>query len=527
MAKQFIIAAMEEVVGEYVLNFSKENLKVAALSGKIKLENVQLDGDLVGSHFLSLVGLGSGFGVLSCSARSITVTVPWGNLEHDPTKFEVSGVHLVCVPLTPATAHCIYGAGTLVDPRCTLRTRAKRLLLARLERNYWNGQVHGEGPPMKRISRAVKDVERDWRKRQKETNQLQKSIRRGRSASRRNISSNDVSSSLSSTSHNPYSFSSLTTPDEKSSTADEIVEALEKLALNLDNVTSDGSIIASVTTSSVVAEDKSSKDTSFEDFSELSPSMLENLPEIPLDWKAKLREKLLRNMEASLYDVHIRVEVSERGLNCISSSKLNFDFESVDVSSATFKQDSGLSSLIENPDSLDDLMGEIKDRCDRPLASKNRIEDRAFAFGFTLESLIVRTANEMWEVGSHDKKSTVDGVTGIKHTIDERYMTSVQDHLGPNEYCVKNNKIGFFTKLAMYWDDQPPVMLAETDMLRGNYRNLMTAKIQSRIAIAMEAMSHTQDPGETICKSLGVSFFRWEQCYLQMFAMSTAPCFRD
>jgi vacuolar protein sorting-associated protein 13A/C len=127
MAKQFVIAALEEVIGEYVLNLSKENLTIAALSGKIKLENVQLDGDLLGSHVLGAIGLGAGFGVLSCSARQVIVSVPWGNLENEPTKMEVRGVHLVCIPLMPATAHCLFGAGTIVDPRCALRTRAKRL----------------------------------------------------------------------------------------------------------------------------------------------------------------------------------------------------------------------------------------------------------------------------------------------------------------------------------------------------------------------------------------------------------------
>ena len=130
MAKQFIISAMEEVLGEYILNISKENLKIAALRGQIKLENVHLDGDLVGSHILGAVGLSS-FGVLSCSAKSILVSIPWKNLEKEPTRFEIKGVHLVCVPLTPSTANQMYGAGTLVDPRCTLRTRAKRLVLAR------------------------------------------------------------------------------------------------------------------------------------------------------------------------------------------------------------------------------------------------------------------------------------------------------------------------------------------------------------------------------------------------------------
>jgi hypothetical protein len=65
MAKQLIISVMEDVIGEYVLNISKENLKIVALRGKVKLENVQPDGDLIGSHVLGAVGL-SGFGVLSC-----------------------------------------------------------------------------------------------------------------------------------------------------------------------------------------------------------------------------------------------------------------------------------------------------------------------------------------------------------------------------------------------------------------------------------------------------------------------------
>lgn len=162
-----LFAAMEEVVGEYILNMSRDNLKIAALRGKIKLEDVQLDGDLIGSHVLGAVGLAGNFGVLSCVAKSIKISVPWKNLEREPTKFEIKGVHLVCVPLVPSTATKMYGSGTMVDPRCSLRTRAKRLVLARLERNFWNGQIPGEGPPMKRIRRAVKEVERDLKRRQR------------------------------------------------------------------------------------------------------------------------------------------------------------------------------------------------------------------------------------------------------------------------------------------------------------------------------------------------------------------------
>ena len=72
-------------MGEYILNISKENMKIAAVRGKIKLDNVQLDGDLIGSHVLGAVGL-SGFGVLSCWAKSVVISVPWKRLEAEPTK---------------------------------------------------------------------------------------------------------------------------------------------------------------------------------------------------------------------------------------------------------------------------------------------------------------------------------------------------------------------------------------------------------------------------------------------------------
>jgi len=384
---------MEEVFGEYILNMSRENLKIAALRGKIKLENVQLDGDLIGSHVLGAVGL-SGFGILSCSAKSMKISVPWNNLEKEPTRFEISGVHLVCVPLMPSTAHQMYGAGTLVDPRCTLRTRAKRLILARFERNYWNGIIPDEGPPMKRVMRAVREVERDLRK-------SSKSKRRMRSS----VSMDD----------------------------DDIEIALDNLVYNLSETES---------SNFSDTEEKSSKDSFSED----------NLPELPRDWKVKLREKVLRNMEATLNDVHIRVEVSERAL----------DLQSAPAESTRSREKSA--------------------------------EERAFAMGFTLESLVVRTANEKWEVGSHDKRNPVDGSA----------MSSVQGHLGPNEYVVKNNKIGYFNNISMYWDDEPPILLAETDVLRGNYRKLSPEKLQARIAAAMDAMFYKQEPGKDVRKSLSV-----------------------
>lgn len=397
--------ALEEVFGEYVLNISKENLRIAALRGKLKLEHVQLDGEVLGSMILGVVGL-EGFGILSCSAESVKISVPWSNLEREPTKFEIKGIHLVCVPLVPSTAHKLYGQGTQVDPRCTLRTRAKRLTLSRLERLFWNGQIPNEGPVMKRIQRAVREVERDQRRK--------KDGRKKKNAIGALPDDDD---------------------DVMASEGKEMENALEKLV--------------------------GSEDT----------------PELPRDWKVKLREKVLRNMVASMENIHIRCEVAEGGLAFV-------------------------------PKPL---------RPASPNAHKPP-EERAFAFGFTIEKFFVRTANEGWKVGSHDTKNPVDGSA----------MSSVKGHLGPNEYVVKNNvsssygkvtaiifslvvlqtilqKIGFFQKLSMYWDDEPPVLISETDILRGNFRKLSPDKLQIRIVDAMNAMFYKQEPGDSVRQSLGVS----------------------
>lgn len=388
MAKQLIIAAMEEVLGEYILNMSKDNLKIAALRGQIKLENVQLDGDLIGSHVLGAVGLSS-FGVLSCSARSIRISVPWKNLEKEPTRFVVRGVHLVCVPLTPSTSHQTYGTGTAIDPSCTLRTRAKRLVLDRLERNFWNGHIPGEGPPMKRIQRAVKDVERNLRR---------KSSTRTRKKSSFNKGSEEA----------------------------EMDELVETLVQNLGDSSHGGDPML----------DHASEYESGTTFT------ADDLPDLPRDWKVRLREKVLRNMEASMHDVHIRCEVPDQGLG--RSDKEGYTGE-----------------------------GE-------------------FALGFTLESFVIRTANEKWEVGCHDKRRAVDGSA----------MPQSTDHLGQNDFVVHNNKIGYFNKLSFYWDDSPPILLSESDALKGNHRKLYSEKLQSNIVTAMDALMTRQEPGGSIRQSL-------------------------
>ena len=111
----------------------------------------------------------SGFGILSCWAKTVTISVPYKNIEKEPTKIEIKGCHLLCLPLLPSTANKMFGAGNSNDPKCTLRTRAKRSKLARFEKNFMTGRIVGEGPTARRILRAVRHIERDQKKKKRKS----------------------------------------------------------------------------------------------------------------------------------------------------------------------------------------------------------------------------------------------------------------------------------------------------------------------------------------------------------------------
>ena len=395
----------------------KENLKIAALRGRIKLENVQLDGDMIGSHVLGALGLQSyNFGILSCSVKSIHIHVPWNSLEQEPTVVKMDGIHMVCVPLVPLTAPQRFGSSTKGDPVCSLRTRLKRLLLARLERNFWNGLYADEGgPPMKKIQRAVDEVKRDLHQKQKNKAKQQQQQQQQQQS------------------------------EGEETDVDFLAEDEDEWLFQTDGSKND-------------------------------------LPELPRDWKVKMREKMMRNMEASMHNVHVRVEVAEKAL----------DFNTPYVGSKNKSNNSQTDA--------------------KPINQSEKLlpEDRAFSFGFTMESLVVRTANEEWKVGSHDTRNPLDGTQ----------MSSVKGHLGPNEYMVPNNKIGYFSNLSMYWDDEPPILLAETSIMRGGASkkaaktslriasSIISQKMtpdrwQSLISTAMEKLYHQQEPGKAIRQSLG------------------------
>jgi len=289
VAKKIIIRLMEEFLGEYILNISPENLKVAVLRGKIKLENVQLDGDLIGSHVLSAVGL-SGFAVLSCTAEKLRANIPWGKLEKEPTTFELSGLQLICVPLLPSNATRVFGSGTKVDPKCTLRTRVKKAALARFERNFFSWRIPGEGP-------------------RKPNN---KKSRKKQSGQGRAWDDQSINTGI--------------------GTADTMEGKDESFSV------------------SVISDNKEFSDAQ------------------RIAWREKLFNKLSRNIEISVRDMHIRCEVCEGALYTNGGRTADFDKSN--------------PSPKPSPADLD-------------------ADKRAFAFGVHVDSIVFKSANSNWQTGKN------------------------------------------------------------------------------------------------------------------------------
>ena len=445
---------MEEVIGEYVLNIDTENLKVAALRGKIKLENVQLDGDLLGSYVLGSLGL-SGFGILSCWAKSVKITVPLKNLEKEPTRIEMKGCHLLCVPLLPSTATKMYGASTSSDPRCTLRTRAKRCKLARFEKNFMTGRIPDEGPTAKRILRAVKEIERDLKKKSKR--QQRKGNNNSSSSKQQQQDHDEID--------DDFSLNSLFGDVEGSSDNRSLSD--EGIGGGRESISGKESISSGV--ESIASQD---------------------LPNLPRDWKRKLQEKMLRNMECSMVDIHMRCEVSEGGLDFCHPDDLAPDFSS---GRRPHKRRHGL-----------------------------KYDQRAFAFGIAIDRFVYRTANEKWEPGSHEKTA----------------QSSATDNLGPNSYDARNNKLISWKNWNMYWDDDPAFLISNSELIRSRDHKLSGDKFHARIAAAMSATRHQQEPGLKIRESLQLPDRRrvpdpddnadvYEQCPHQYCFESFEPVIRQ
>ena len=449
MAKQVIIQTIEEILGEYVLNIDKEKIKIAALRGKIKLENVQLDGDVLGGHVFQKIGL-SGFGILSCWAKYVTISVPLKSLEKEATKIELQGVHLLCLPLLPATAHLAFGVGNNLDPRCTLRTRAKRMKLVRFEKNYLQGRIAGEGVISARILRAVKNKEREQKKKsRKQARESNNSLFMGGGT---NTSATKGSGST--PSFHPYN--SLDDTTESNTTYEDAIERAFLEEIGLDDSNDEDELTNSEASQSrqgggekVIEKFSNLQHSNNSEMSGSYNALAGELPQLARTWRMKLREKIMRNLEVTIKDIHFRCEVFEGGL----------DFCHPDNRNNQYKR-----------------------------KRKEEYDQRAFAFGVTLDSFVLRTANEQWEIGSHEKSK----------------FTTENDNLGPNPYDARQNKVHSWNNLCMYWDDDPPFLISECELVKSPGHRLSSEKFHSKIAAAMESLITQQEPGTKIRESLFV-----------------------
>lgn len=328
-----------------------------------------------------------GFAVISCTAAHLRASIPWLKIEKEPIKLELVGLQLICVPLLPSNATKIHGAGTDKDPKCTLRTRVKRSAIARFERNFFSWRIPGEGPPRPKAEKRRTGVKK-------------KSSSGGDSVYSRRGSSSVLQQK---NTHDDDDRSMFTTEHDFQDDLSEMTSnSFDDEAGELD--------------------DKDEKQQAA--------------------WKEKFVQKLVRNIEMSVRDLHVRCEVGERALNSGPEQK----------------------------------------------HTKNNEEESSFAFGFQFDALVLKSANSSWNTGRNVDFKEQDS-SQRKETISVAGKESVIHDTKYKVFMLKN--------MSMYWDDSPPIILSETPLLQ-NPDKCDAHKIWSTIRLALNNMKDYQDPGEEI-----------------------------
>ena len=524
---------MEDVVGEYVLNISKENLKIAALRGKVKLENVQLDGDLIGSHVLGAVGL-SGFAVLSCWAKTIKIVVPLRNLERDATRIELHGIYLLCVPLLPSTAHREYGTGSKVDPRCTLRTRGKRSALARLERNFFGGRIAGDGPPSRRARIAMREAERGLRKHQAKNN---------RQKSNKGSFKGSLSSPRRQNKHK-HDF------DEDGLLESEYDSS--EFFVDFDNINGDSS-------DRIGGSGRGGGDNDEEEKSTKAMNAAESIVNPGPTWKSRMRETMMRNMEIGLFGLHIRCEVSEGGLDFCPPEVLGRIGKKLPAYQRSFAFGWTVESFVVTSDeSENDTVPEERgnnSQNDTNTTTNNNNKDGTdngndATIGTTSADPNTTNTNGTKKGPQHEKflpklssltpapvmmspsERAKRQVGASPRSLSSPSSLSSQPSSSPATSSSPEwafHKIGTMTNMSIYWDDDPPFLISECRLLCAKARTIPIARVHSYIMNAMEALVTHQYPGELIGFLLDETAPRYGQFHstasLKVFFPLGAICF--
>lgn len=92
MAKSLLLNALVRVLGDYVNGLTEENLKVGVWSGKIVLNSLELNHNI-------LYRLNLPVDVFQGTAKTLEVIIPWGSLESCPIKVNIDGVFIQIGPL--------------------------------------------------------------------------------------------------------------------------------------------------------------------------------------------------------------------------------------------------------------------------------------------------------------------------------------------------------------------------------------------------------------------------------------------
>ena len=103
MAKAAILEVLESTIGRYVLNLDAESLNVAVWSGKIELQNLQLDIHAINSELSRKAheapNLACPFRVTSGSTfDKVSLDVPWARLSSRPVVFRAKGLYVYMEP---------------------------------------------------------------------------------------------------------------------------------------------------------------------------------------------------------------------------------------------------------------------------------------------------------------------------------------------------------------------------------------------------------------------------------------------
>ncbi len=309
----------------------------------------------------------------------------------------------------------MHGAGTEKDPKCSLRTRVKRSTLARFERNFFSGRIPGEGPPKPNDNNNNNNNSNMDDQTQSQRRNTTSSRRSRRKGSGEGMSSKQMPSSLANTEH----------------VADDAPR--DDVSVMTNNTFDDAA-----TTSSANEKD------------------LENMNETQRNaWGQWFAQKIFRNMEIVLRDVHIRCEVGQGALN--SSPQHQYDQEE------------------KNEPSNQNEKNRKK--------SKRSSNESAFTFGFIIDKIVLQSANSSWKTGRNiDFEQKGDTMT-----------------VGGKENGVQDTKYKIFqvNNLSLYWDDSPPVIVTESPLLH-NQQNIDPHKIWSVIRIALDEIKQHSDPGGRI-----------------------------